>query len=146
MTSFAPPNGALATPEAVAEVADCFASIAEALHHTLRSLSDQVNVPSEKLYALITEEYGLRTRLGILRGDAKNRVVQGVQLSQVALTDLLRQTATFIRQSKSVDGIAFVVNSVSVLCVSVFPGKQQTIDFLVGRLKSEVEPSERAPR
>lgn len=146
MTSFAPPNGALATPEAVAEVADCFASIAEALHHTLRSLSDQVNVPSEKLYALITEEYGLRTRLGILRGDAKNRVVQGVQLSQVALTDLLRQTATFIRQSKSVDGIAFVVNSVSVLCVSVFPGKQQTIDYLVGRLKSEVEPSESAPR
>jgi len=146
MTSFAPPNGALATPEAVAEVADCFASIAEALHHTLRSLSDQVNVPSEKLYALITEEYGLRTRLGILRGDAKNRVVQGVQLSQGALTDLLRQTATFIRQSKSVDGIAFVVNSVSVLCVSVFPGKQQTIDFLVGRLKFEVEPSESAPR
>ena len=141
MTSFAPPNGALATPEAVAEVADCFASIAEALHHTLRSLSDQVNVPSEKLYALITEEYGLRTRLGILRGDAKNRVVQGVQLSQVALTDLLRQTATFIRQSKSVSEIAFVVNSVSVLCVSVFPGKQETIDFLVSRLKSEVEPS-----
>jgi hypothetical protein len=139
MTTFPPSHAALATPEAISEVADCFASIAESLHHTLRSLSDQVNVSSsEKLYALITEEYGLRTRLGILRGDAKNRVVKGVEFSQADLVSLLRLTSAFIRQSKSVDEIAFVVNSTSVLCVSVFPGKQQTIDFLVGRLKFEI--------
>jgi hypothetical protein len=30
------------------------------------------NVSTEKAYGLITEEYGLRTRLGILRADAKN--------------------------------------------------------------------------
>ena len=138
MTSSPPSIGALTTPESIAEVADSFASIADALHHSLRSMSGQSNTPTEKLFALITEEYGLRTRLGILRGDAKNRVVQGVAFSQESLISLLRQTSSFIRQSKSVDEIASVVNTVSVLCVSVFPGKKSVINFLVDCLKSEV--------
>jgi len=138
MTTTPSPIGALSSPAAVVEVADCFASIAEALHNTLRLLSNQANVPSEKLYGLITEEYGLRTRLGILKADAQNRVVKEVEFLQADLVSLLRQTSEFIRNSKSVDEIAFVVNSTSVLCVSVFPGKNQTIDFLVDRLKSEV--------
>lgn len=138
MTSFPPPIAALATPEAVIEVADSFASIVEILHNKLRAMSGQINVSSEKLYALITDEYGLRTRIGILRSDAKNHVVQGLEFSQEALINLLRQTSVFIWQSKSLDEIASVVNSISVICVSVFPGKQQAINFLVDRLKSEV--------
>lgn len=138
MTSIPPSTSALASPEFVSEVADCFASFAESLHHSLRSMSDQVNIPAEKLYGLITEEYGLRTRLGILRGDAKNRVVSGIECSQQELVVLLRHASNYIRLSKSVDEIAFVVNSVSVLCVSVFPGKQQTIDFLIDRLTKEI--------
>lgn len=141
MTSISSSIGALSSPQAVSDVAECFASIAESLHLALRSMSDQVNVPAEKLYGLITEEYGLRTRLGILRGDAKNRVVIGVKCSQEVLITLLQQTSAFIRQSRSVDEIAFVVNSVSVLCVSVFPGKQQSIDFLIDRLRNEINHS-----
>lgn len=138
MTSTPPPIAALTTPEAVIEVADSFATIVEILHNKLRTMSGQVNVSTEKLYALITDEYGLRTRIGILRSDAKNHVVQGLEFSQEALINLLRQTSVFIWQSKSLDEIASVVNSISVLCVSVFPGKQQAINFLVDRLKSEV--------
>ena len=129
---------ALASPDAVVEVADCFAGIAEALHHTLRLLSEQVNVSTEKAYALITEEYGLRTRLGILRADAKNRTVAGVSISQDGLVELLRRTASFIKDSRSLESIAFVVNSVSVLCVSTFPGKTETVDFLIERLQRDV--------
>lgn len=141
MTSISSSISALSSPKAVSDVADCFVLIAESLHLALRSMSDQVNVPAEKLYGLITEEYGLRTRLGILRGDAMNRVVLGTKCSQEALITLLQQTSAFIRQSRSVDEIAFVVNSVSVLCVSVFPGKQQSIDFLIDRLRNEIKPS-----
>jgi hypothetical protein len=39
---------ALATPEAVTTAADLFALIAEALHFSLRAMSDQLNVPTEK--------------------------------------------------------------------------------------------------
>ena len=138
MTSLAQQSNALATPEMIAEIAEHFASIAEALHHTLRLLSDQAVVSTEKVYALITEEYGLRTRLGILRGDAKNRTVAGVNISQMGLIALLEQTATFIRNARSIDEIAFVVNSVSVLCVSTFPGKQETVNFLIHRLQVDI--------
>jgi cytoskeletal protein CcmA (bactofilin family) len=69
--------GALASTEDLVSIADLMSKIADKLHHTLRAISDLQSVPSEKLYALITEEYGLRTRLGILRGDKTNRIVEG---------------------------------------------------------------------
>ena len=132
-------QSALSTPNFVIEVSESFGLIAESLHHALRQISDQATVSTEKAYALITEEYGLRTRLGILRSDAFNRTVQVVGVSQEGLTDLLKQTAIFIKNSRSVEEIAFVVNTVSALCVSIFPGKQKSVDFLIAQLQSDIE-------
>ncbi|MGV1045496.1 hypothetical protein [Limnohabitans sp.] len=138
MTTLLSGQEALASSGAVAEASDSFAAIAEALHHSLRAMSDQLNVPTEKAYALITEEYGLRTRLGILRGDAKNRVVVGVNTTQEEFLSLLTGVAQLIRSSRSIDEIALVVNTVSVLCVSIFPGKRETVNFLLERLRLEI--------
>jgi hypothetical protein len=138
MTILISSQEALATPEAVIATADFFALIAEALHFSIRYISDQQNVPTEKAYGLITEEYGLRTRLGILRADANNRVVLGIGVSQVDLNNLLVSTADFIRMSRSVDDVGRVFNSVSVLCVSIFPGKDATVRFLINQLKSDL--------
>jgi len=129
---------ALATPEAVIEAADLFSSIAEALHFSLRAMSDQLNVSTEKAYGLITEEYGLRTRFGILLADAQNRVVIGIGVSKVDFRHLLESTADFIRMSRSVDEVGRVVNSVAVLCVSIFPGKETTVRFLVTQLRLDL--------
>ena len=138
MTILISSQEALATPEAVITTADFFALIAEALHFSIRYISDQQNVPTEKAYGLITEEYGLRTRLGILRADANNRVVLGIGVSQVDLNNLLVSAADFIRMSRSVDDVGRVFNSVSVLCVSIFPGKDATVRFLINQLKSDL--------
>jgi hypothetical protein len=138
MTSPNTKNSALATTDAVIEVVDALMDIAEALHSALRLLPEQGNVSTEKAYALITEEYGLRTRLGILRSDATNRTVDGITVSQEQLLDLLRAVATSFRQTKSLESIAFVVNSVSVLCVSIFPGKTETVNFLIERLQGDL--------
>lgn len=138
MTALISDQEALATPEAVISAADFFAAIADALHYSLRAISDQLNVPTEKAYGLITEEYGLRTRIGILRADAPNRVVMGVGVRQIDFDNLLKSTADFIRMSRSVDEIGKVVNSVSVLCVSIFPGKGETVRFLVNQLQSDL--------
>jgi hypothetical protein len=129
---------ALSSPRAVVEASELFATFAEALHHSLRAISDQLNVPTDRAYALITEEYGLRTRLGILRGDAHNRVVVGVACSQEDLLDVLGCAVKFIRSSRSVEEIGIVVNTVSVLCVSIFPGKHATVNFLVDMLRVEL--------
>jgi hypothetical protein len=136
-TALTSPN-ALASSAAVIEAADSFSAIAESLHHSLRAMSDQLSVPTEKAYALITEEYGLRTRLGILRGDAKNRVVIGVTSSQDEFLDLLSSAGQLIRTSRNIDEVAQIVITISALCVSIFPGKQVTVNFLVDRLRAEI--------
>ena len=138
MNSLSLNHPALASPEAVSAAADSFWQIADALHLSLRAISEQLGVTTVEAYALITEEYGLRTRLGFLRGDAVNRVVADVGISQQDFLDLLSSAATFIRHSRSVDQIASVVNTVSVLCVSIFPGKNGTVNFLLDQLRAEV--------
>jgi hypothetical protein len=134
-----PSTNALENIASVEGVADSYQAIAEALHSSLRLMSDQVNVSTEKAYGLITEEYGLRTRLGILRADAKNRTVDGVEITHASLVNLLSQTAEVIRNSRSLDELAYIVNSVTVLCISFSPGKKKSVNFLVSQLESDLE-------
>lgn len=131
-------RNALESPECVTEVADCFDQIASAMHGALLRLSGRPPATTEKVYALITEEYGLRARLGILRGDAVNRVVQGVSMTQSDLVHVLSLSAQRVSCSQSLDEIASITNTAAVLCVSIYPGKQRTVDFLISVLRLEV--------
>jgi len=134
-----PSTNALENIASVEGIADGYLAIAEALHSSLRLMSDQVNVSTEKAYGLITEEYGLRTRLGILRADAKNRTVDGVDVTHASLVSLLAQTAEVIRSSRSLDELAYIVNSATVLCIAFSPGKKKTVNFLISQLVSDLE-------
>ena len=129
---------ALESPEEVVRIAECFSSIADSVHHVLNRGFGQGAVPTETVYGLLNEEYGLRARLRVLRSDSANRTVISVSTSQLGLTNLLVETAQFIRGAESVEKVASILNTVSVLCVSIFPGKQQTIDFLISRLQMEI--------
>ena len=122
---------ALSTPEHLVEVAGIFSEIADALHHALRELTDKDSVSTEKIFALITEEYGLRTRLGILKGDRFNRSVVGVAVSQKSLLELLSGIPHLLSKIQSLGELASVINSISVLCVAIFPGKERVINFLI---------------
>jgi len=132
------PERALSKPEHLIEVADLFSEIADALHHSLKVLSDKDKVSTEKTFALITEEYGLRTRLGILKGDRLNRSVVGVAVSQESLLELLSSIPFLLSKIHSIDELASLVNSISVLCVAIFPGKERVLDFLISELKTSV--------
>ncbi len=129
---------AFSSNEIICETADSFCLVADALHAALIKISSQTNVSSAKAYALITEEYGLRTRLGILRGDSDNRVVHGVGITHNDFLGLLSDTASCIQQSHSIEKIASVVNTVSLLCVAIFPGKNEIVNFLLQHLRKEV--------
>lgn len=126
---------ALASTESIQEAAVCFESIANALHRSLLRLTELAPTSTEKIYALITEEYGLRTRARILRGDAENRIVEGVSESQNEFVTLLSNTTKKITDSNSVDETGLIINTVSALCVSIYPGKHKTIEFLIANLR-----------
>jgi hypothetical protein len=130
---------ALESPVCVSEVAACFDAIATAMHKSLLRLTGGVlAASSEKMYALITEEYGLRARLGILSSDAENRVVSGVNVTQHELVQILTDAAQFVSHSQSIDKIASITNGAAALCVSIFPGKHETVNFLISRLRADI--------
>ena len=130
---------ALSTTEDLLAIADLMSKIADTLHHTLREIADLQSVPSEKLYALITEEYGLRTRLGILRGDRSNRLVEGVEISQKELEALLLRVIEAIKKTRSLEVLGSLVNFISVLCIAIFPGKRKVINFVISELLHEID-------
>jgi len=131
-------TGALSSTEDLVAIADLMSKIADTLHHTLREISDLQSVPSEKLYALITEEYGLRTRLGILRGDRSNRVVEGVEITQNELESLLLRVIESIKKTRSLEVLGSLVNFISVLCIAIFPGKSRVLNFVISELSTEI--------
>ena len=131
-------DNALESPGSVIEIADSYSAIADSLHHVLNRWPGQFAVSTEKAYALLTEEYGLRVRLGILRSDAANRTVIGVNVNHAEFVDLLERTARIIKNADTVEQVAYLVNSVSVLCLSTFPGKHETVNFLIQRLRTDI--------
>ena len=131
--------GALSTTEDLLAISDLMSKIADTLHHTLREIADLQSVPSEKLYALITEEYGLRTRLGILRGDRSNRLVEGVEISQKELESLLLRVIEAIKKTRSLEVLGSLVNFISVLCIAIFPGKRRVLNFVISELLTEID-------
>ena len=122
----------------VLEVASRFSAIADSLHLTLRGLTNEKEVSTQKAYALITEEYGLRTRLAILKGNSENRLVLGVKEDQEIFIRLLIEVENLIKQMTSIEEIAYLINSISVLCIAIFPGKAETLDFLISSLKYDL--------
>jgi hypothetical protein len=129
---------AFSSKECLIEVANKFSAISDTLHLVLRGLSNQKEVTPQKAYSLITEEYGLRTRLAILKGDSENRLVSGVSESHDGFLNLLVETELLIKSIKNIDEIAYLINSISVLCICIFPGKAVALDFLISSLRDDV--------
>ena len=129
---------AFSSKECLIEVANKFSAISDTLHLVLRGLSNQKEVTPQKAYSLITEEYGLRTRLAILKGDSENRLVSGVSESHDGFLNLLVETELLIKSIKNIDEIAYLINSISVLCICIFPGKAVALDFLISSLRDDI--------
>jgi hypothetical protein len=129
---------AFSSKECLIEVANKFSAISDTLHLVLRGLSNQKEVTPQKAYSLITEEYGLRTRLAILKGDSENRLVSGVSETHDGFLNLLVDTELLIKTIKNIDEIAYLINSISVLCICIFPGKALALDFLISSLRDDV--------
>jgi hypothetical protein len=130
---------AFSTKECLFEVANKFSAISDSLHISLRGFANEKDVSTQKTYALITEEYGLRTRLAILRGDSENRLVHGVSTSHESFISLLSHTEVLIKSMKKIDEIAYLINSISVICICIFPGKAKILDFLISSLRDELD-------
>jgi hypothetical protein len=89
---------ALLTVDDLLAVADRFFGIADLLHRRLNSAPIGVGQvsPSNDLYGVLVEEYGLRARAAILRNDAAVHVVDNTTIEQVSLMEVLTQAGETI--------------------------------------------------
>lgn len=124
----------------VIETADHFFFVADALHKRLnsRSLTQGNSEPSDGLYGLLIEEYGLRTRAGILRNSAKAHVIDNASTDHSDLILLLRSSAETIGKIDDLRQLTRLTTTISTLCVSINPGKGHVVDFLVGELQNDL--------
>ena len=124
----------------VVETADHFFFVADALHKRLnsRSLTQGNGEPSDALYGLLIEEYGLRTRAGILRNSAKAHVIENASVNHSDLIQLLRSSAETIGKIDDLLQLTRLTTTISTLCVSINPGKGHVVDFLVRELQDDL--------
>lgn len=124
----------------VIETADHFFFVADALHKRLnsRSLKPGNGEPSDALYGLLIEEYGLRTRAGILRNSAKAHLINNANTNHSDLLQLLRSSAETIGKINDLLQLTRLTTTISTLCVSINPGKGHVVDFLVNELQGDL--------
>lgn len=124
----------------VVETADQFFFVADALHKRLnsRSLTQGNSEPSDALYGLLIEEYGLRTRAGILRNSAKAHVINNSSVDHSDLIQLLRKSAETISKIDDLLPLTRLTTTISTICVGINPDKGHVVDFLVNELQEDL--------
>jgi len=131
---------ALSNEKNVIEVADHFYTIANALHFRLSTKARAESENLEDLYSLLTEEYGLRARAGILRNSAKTHIVSDSTATQVELCEALSHATTKIPEIAEIAQLRTLTKTVSTLCVCISPGKGRVIDFMLQELLRDLDP------
>lgn len=133
---------ALSSIECVQSVANRFFAIADAVHKHLNANSSQNAsraTDAVDQFGLLIEEYGLRTRAGILRNSASQYVVTGARTEQEELERCLDLIAQKIGNVPDLVDLRSILASVSTLCVGISPGKSHVIDFLVADLTRDAQ-------
>jgi len=132
---------ALSNAENVIEVSDHFYAIANALHSRLSAQTNAQNKPFEDLYALLTEEYGLRTRAGILRHNVTSHIVSDAKTTQIEFCEALSRTAAEVLGIVELVQLRTLTTTVSTLCVCIGPGKGRVVDFMFRELLRDLDPT-----
>lgn len=139
-------NPALSTVADVVAVADQFFGIADLLHRRLSGspIGHGQDKHSTDLYGLLVEEYGLRTRAGILRNDAATHVVGNAVVEQEQLVKVLAEAGAVLTGLAHLSQIRSLIAVVSALCVGISPGKGRIVDFLAKELDSDLQEFRKA--
>jgi hypothetical protein len=129
---------ALASAEQVRELALLFIRMSEAIHHALRELSGRKSQDASFAYALLTEEYALRSRANILMIEANRFARPGMNTTQQEMLDTLEAIYTRLKNACTSDELSELIISVVLFANSIASKKNSIISFLLNELKEVV--------
>lgn len=125
---------ALSSEEKVRELALLFIRITEAIHHTLKKHSASDPSLAAGAYALLTEEYALRSRAQTLLIEPGRFVHVGLNTTQQEMLGALEGIYAKLINACTLDEISEIVISVVLFANSTASRKSGVITFLLDDL------------
>ncbi|MFS2004584.1 hypothetical protein ACEN9F_13255 [Duganella sp. CT11-25] len=132
-------SNALQTEQQVRELALSIMRACGAIHDSLRELSGTASKEDNTLpYALLTEEYALRSRANTLLIEAKRLARPGLAISQQEMLGILETLDRRIKAVSSLRELAELINSATLFANSVMSMKTNVISFLLSDLNQTI--------
>ena len=129
---------ALSSEEQVRELALLFIRMSEAIHHALREVAVSKTQDAASAYALLTEEYALRSRANMLMIEASRFARPGLDLSQHEMLNTLGALYVKLKGARNIDELAELISGVVLFANSVASKKNNIILFLLNDLKTSI--------
>ncbi len=119
----------------VQEIARMIIRISDEVHHVLRRLSSEIiSNGSLTSYALLTEEYALRSRANILINDAKRFVTVDLDILHDELMALLRKIENQLKTVNEFDILYERLIALMLFANSIVSNNKRVILFLYDEL------------
>jgi hypothetical protein len=132
-------SNALQSEQHIRELALSIMRACGAIHDTLRELSGTASKEDNTLpFALLTEEYALRSRANTLLIEAKRLARPGLAVTQQEMLAVLETLDNRIKTVLSLRELAELINSATLFANSVMSMKANVISFLLEDLRQTV--------
>lgn len=129
---------ALTSAEQVREVAALFIRMSDAIHQSLRGLAGSNSQDAVSAYALLTEEYVLRSRANMLMIEASRFGRSGLQKTQQELLSTLEAIYTKLKTACTVNELSDLIIGVVLFANSIVSTKNHVISFLLSDLEKTI--------
>jgi len=126
---------ALASEEQVRELAFLFIRMSEAIHHALRELANGKPHNAARAYALLTEEYALRSRANMLMIEPSRFARPGLNTTQHEMLGTLEAIYVKLKSACTLDELSEMIIGVVLFANSTASRKNHIASFLLNELK-----------
>jgi hypothetical protein len=130
---------ALTSEEQVRELASLFIRMSEAIHHALRELAGSKSQNAASAYALLTEEYALRSRANMLMIEASRFARPGLNTTQHEMLDIVEKIHSKLKSACTLEELSEIIIGVILFANSIASRKNHIVTFLLNDLKSSVD-------
>ena len=127
---------ALESEEQVRELASLFIRMSEAIHHALRELAGSQSQNAASAYALLTEEYALRSRANMLMIEASRFARPGLDATQQEMLSTLEAIYIKLKSACTLDELSEIIIGVVLFANSIASTKNHIVCFLLNELKT----------
>jgi uncharacterized protein YicC (UPF0701 family) len=133
-------DNALSTEQQVRDVALLMMRICGDIHEALRKASSERQREGSALpYALLTEEYALRSRANILIIEAGRLIRKDLKHAQQAILDTLHASQERIASSDSIQELAELINSLVLFSNALMSKDGNVVAYLLDHLKQSAK-------